>query len=489
MLKRLNFSFIGILYSIALIVLAIQLGIALFEYAQHALMALKFPYPLDYGEGPILDQVLRLAHFENIYRSDISTPPYTISNYPPLFHLLQVPIAWLVGPAFWYGRALSLISALVAALFIGLTVHTLTDDRIAAVIAGVLLLTFPYLLQWSAFDRVDTLALALSWAGIYAMVRWPNDRRGLILAVILFTASVYTKQSYGLAGPGAILIWLLQGKRYRQALLFAGWLGSVCLALFLVLNLATQGGFFFNIVTANANPMSHIGFMSIVTGLLINAWILVLGAVGFLVVERWWYPTRSWPLVLPYVLLAAATTFLVGKAGASINYLYEPVAALCLVAGAVVAWPQRNYLLKSAAILLIAIQVSGLISWSRTEYVPFVLTKVSKVDEVAQMAQLVRESPGPVLSDEYMGLSPLVGQRLYFQPFEFSQLQLANLWSPESLMAAIQQHKFSVILLYEPNYGPPMIVSRWTPQIRNTIWANYHVKTNLAGTWVYLPNQ
>lgn len=489
MFKRINFTFTGLLFTIALLMLAIQLGTALVAYGQHAAAAVQFPYPLDYGEGPILDQVVRLARSENIYRSDVSSPPYTISNYPPLFHLIQIPFTWIFGPAFWYGRVISLLSALAAALFIGLTVYTVTNDRIAAVISGLLLFSFPHLLQWSAFNRVDTLALAFSLAGLFSIVRWPVQRRGLILGVVLFTAAVYTKQSYGLVGPATALVWLLYGRHYRQAIRFALWLGGICLALFLILNWATGGGFWFNIITANANAVSHIGIMTFVTGFFINGWLFILGAIGFLVVERWWYPTRSWPLVLPFTLFAAATLFLAGKAGASVNYLYEPVAALCLAAGAVLAWPKRNYVLKSAAVLLFALQVNGLVNWSRLDYIPFVMTKVYAASEVAQLAQIVRDAPAPTLSDEYMGLTPLAGQALYFQPFEFSQLQYANLWDQTPLIAAIQRKEFSVILLYEPPIGPAMIVSRWTPQIRNAIWANYRAKTTLAGTWVYIPKE
>ena len=489
MLKRFKSSFTAILFAIALFVLVIQLGAAQVEFGQNSWAAVNFPYPLDYGEGPVLDQVLRLARFENIYHSDISTPPYTVSNYPPLFYLLQIPFAAIFGPAFWYGRIVSLVSALLAALFIGLTVYTLTSDRIAALISGLMLLAFPQILQWSAFDRVDTLALALSWAALFAIVKWPTRRRGLILAVLLFTAAIYTKQSYALVGPVTALAWLLQGKHYCQAVKFAGWLFGICLGLFLGLNWATNGGFFFNIVTANANAVSHIGLMANVTGLFVNGWILVLAAVGFLVVERWWYPTRSWPLVLPYVLAAGVAMLLASKAGASVNYLYEPVAALSLVAGALVAWPKRSYLLKACAVLLLAIQVNGLVNWSRAEFIPFVLSKAGAISEVAQMVQIVREAPGPVLSDEYMGLVPVTGHAIYYQPFEFYQLQLANLWDPAPLIAAIQRREFSAILLYEPPYGQPMIVSRWSPQIRKAIWANYESEKTLAGTWIYVPKK
>ena len=88
-----------IIFILVLLLLLARLGIALFEYAQLARAALAFPFPLDYGEGPMLDQTLRLAQFENIYRNSFASPPYTVSNYPPLFQLIQVPLARRSGMA------------------------------------------------------------------------------------------------------------------------------------------------------------------------------------------------------------------------------------------------------------------------------------------------------------------------------------------------------------------------------------------------------
>lgn len=488
--QRLNISFTGVLFTIALILLAVQLGAALILYAQNAAAAIQFPYPLEYGEGPVLDQVMRIARLQNIYRSDFAAPPYTVTNAPPLFMLLQAPFAWAVGPAFWYGRVISLISTILAALFLGLTVYRLSGNAIAALISGILLPAFPFVLYWSVLDRVDMLALALSLAGLYAVVRWPDSRRGLALAVILFAAAVYTRQTYWLVGPGAALAWLLQEKQTRLALWFALGLAGICLALFLLLNLATGGGFYQNIVTASVNSSSHIGFMTNTTGLLIHAWILVLGAAGFLVVERWWYPTRTWPLVLPYALLATVSMLLFRTTGSSASPLYEPAAALCLAAGAVLSWPpRRSYLLKAIAVVLLAVQVNGLANWSRNDFLPLIQNKVQDRAEVAQLAQIVREATGPVLIDEYMGLAPLAGQHIYFQPYEFSQLQFAGLWSPDALTDAIRRREFPVILLYEPGTSPPKIVARWTPEIRSTIWENYHSVDTIAGVWIYIPNE
>ena len=110
---------------------------------RHGIAALAFPYPLNYGEGPLLDQAVRLQELENIYPSDLSRPPYLISNYPPLFVLLQAPLVWAFGPAFLYGRAISLLCAVAVAGLIAVTINTLTRDRTSAVAGGLTFLDGP----------------------------------------------------------------------------------------------------------------------------------------------------------------------------------------------------------------------------------------------------------------------------------------------------------------------------------------------------------
>src|SRR5258708_13549823 len=113
MFSRSQIDLPKVAFAIALLVLAVQFGAALTEYVRHAQATLSFPYPLDYDEGPVLDQVIRLSHSENIYRSDLSSPPYAISLHPPLFQLIQVPFAQANGPAFWYGLTISTLSILL----------------------------------------------------------------------------------------------------------------------------------------------------------------------------------------------------------------------------------------------------------------------------------------------------------------------------------------------------------------------------------------
>ena len=474
------------IFVMALLLLLARLGIALFEYARLAGAALAFPFPLDYGEGPILDQTLRLAHFENIYRDSFASPPYTVSNYPPLFQLIQVPLTWISGPAFWYGRLISILGAVSAAGLIGLILHTVMGDRIAAAISGLTLLAFPYLLQGSVLNRVDALAFALSLGGLYATVRWPSHRHVPWVAGLLFTAAAFTNPRYVVAAPLTALLWLWHLKHLGQAVRLAVILIGSCLGLFLSLNLITQGGFYLNTVLANLTSFSWITITGYWLNLYLNAGFLVIGCLVFIVIERLGEATRSWSLVVPYFLGATFMTITAGMANSTANDLFEIAAALSLASGAFIAWAGESYWLKALLVFMLALQINALIDWSRQDYIPALMNKVSDTRDAERLAEYIQETQEPILADEYMGLIPLAGRRLYFQPLEYKQLQAANLWSEGPLVDSIQREEFPVILLYEPRDRSAISI-RWTEEVRHAIYDNYSLVDTLARNFVYRP--
>lgn len=457
---------------------------ALALFARHAWAAVSFPYPLDYGEGPILDQALRLARLQNIYRADITTPPYTISNYPPLYPLAHVPFVWLFGPAFWYGRAISLLGALAAATFVGLTLHALTRNAVAAVAGGVTLLCFPYLLHWAPFDRVDSLALGLSWGGLWAVARRPESRRALFVAAALLLAAIFTRQSYALAAPLAAFVWLLR-HNWRRALLLAGVVAGAGALLLGLIQLVT-GGFYFNIVTANVNPFywdevrrrAEDEIWGYMPHLVLCAAAFALGAV--------WDRQRAWWLVAPYLLGATASAITIGKSGSNVNYLFELSAGLALAAGAVIAWPKGRWGVRASLIALLAVQIAIMGRWSLAEYYQRALDKVDNRAEVARLMAAVRAADGPVLADEYMGLAPVAGKPLVIQPFEIKQLDDAGLWDDRPFLQQIARHEFPLILIYHlPGY--PLHADRWTGRMLNYIDTHYDHVDTILDTWVYRP--
>lgn len=466
---------------LALLVLLISAGRALVNYAVLAQASLSYPYPLDYGEGPLLDQTMRILAGENIYDPDFNAPPYTISNYPPLFLLAQAPFAVVFGPAMWYGRLISLIGALATAVLIGLTLHTLTGDRIGAVVGGLLFVSVPFVQYWSLLNRIDLLALALSWGALFVTVRFSERRWGIYAAAGLLIAAIYTRQSYALAAPMAAFVWLLFQKQFRRALLLAAWTGGVSLGLFLLMTLITRGGFFLNIITANVNPFKWDTVRWNFEQLYQNAYLLVWITGLFLLIG--WLGQRDqqrgvWSLVLPYVIGATASAVTIGKDGSNVNYLLELGAALCLGSAAAVSsfgavsWMRRRTFNQVVLILALAVQVWFLGDWARADFNHRLLPRVEKRAEVDELFRAVQETDGIVLADEYMGLLPLAGKRIYFQPFEYKMLKDARIWNDAGFMAELREKRFALILWYQPPDWPA-IDSRWTPGAANTIRRNY----------------
>jgi hypothetical protein len=485
-----------ILIVLAALVLLLAVGRSVLLFFNYMRILIAFPYNVDYGEGPILDQVMRLAHFQSIYPKDITQLPFTIGNYPPLYQLLQLPFAWIFGPAFWYGRVINLISLLAAAVFIGLILHHLTQDWLAAVVGGAFLLAVPYILHWAGFVRVDSLALGISWAGLFVITRWPNQRKGIIITALLLTGAIFTRQSYGLAAPFAAFVWLLSQKPRRHAFELAAWTGGFSVFLFLLLNILTGGSFFFNIVTANVNPFFWETVRNYWRGMWEHMPYLIVSGVFYVLVAVW-LRQKAWWLAAPYFLAATISAITIGKDGSNVNYLFEFSSALALLAGLVVAWPGpawqgrtwvgKGWWLKAILMVLLAWQISGLYAWNMKDYYAWPTNRAMKErEEIAKMTALIKDADGPILADEFMGLVVVAGKPLVFQPFEYKQLVAGQVWDEQPFLDDIFNQEFSLILLYDPKEWDSR-GARWTPAQLRAIEGNYVMKMRLAQTRIYVP--
>ena len=466
--------------------LAVMLGLTLLSYASVVWQAVSFPYPLDYGEGPLLAQTAQLSHLENIYRPNINTPPYTITNYPPLFMLLQVPFYLLFGPAFWYGRLISVVSALFASLFVALILHALTHDVTAAAVGGLLLLGNPYLEVWSALNRIDTLALALSLAGLWLLVRRPYRRPMFLLGAMLLVAAVYTRQSYGLAAPLAAFVWLLRWPPRRRAFILTALVGGAGLGLFLLLNWMTGGGFFFNTVTANVNTFDVHRLRDFWDGLWHFAPYLVVGSLLF-VAGGVWFGVRSWWLIAPYFVGAALSAATIGKVGSNINYLLELSAAFALALGALLAWQKSRPLLRQGVLVVLALQFYLLLPGIPHHL--FVLGRTAQPQEMTRLMSIIQRTDGIVLADDAMGFLPLDQRALYVQPFEVSQLAHDGVWDQSAFVASIERKEFAaIVMLRVVTPQGPLEEDNWTPEMLAAIAENYRQIDLIANnTFVYEP--
>jgi len=483
----------------AKIMLLLFLSLAMLIFLIHTLMALFHRYPLDYGEAPLVDQAMRLAAGQNIYRPDLFSPPYTISNYPPLYPLSMAPFVKLLGPSFLVGRVISLLCTLASGAFLALIVYTHSQDRLAAVITGLLFLSIPYVVGWSFLARVDMLALALSTAGLYVVARWPTTRRGLIIAALLLVAAIYTRQSYALAAPLAACVWLWTHDRRQalrlgspprvlavagQALKLAGLVGGISLVLFLALNALTRGGFFYNIVTANVNEFDiervqrHWRDLREVAPIL-----LIIGGVSLFLAPR---RVKTWSLLIPYLIGACLSAATIGKIGSNVNYLLELSAALTLAAGALLAWCRERPWLRALMLILLMLQVGQLMKATLGGPVESMKWRVQPGKELDDLEWIVGTTEDPVLADEFMGMLTLQSRPLYIQPFEVTQLANAGLWDQTDLLAGIRNQEFSLILIHH-FMGHLVYKERWTPEMVSAIMENYAATDFLAQTLVFRP--
>lgn len=486
--QRLKIWLPRILVGITVLIAFIFLGRSAYRFAYYNWKTITFPYSVDYGEGPILDQVMRLSKFENIYKTDIKHLPFTITNYPPLYPLAQVPFAWIAGPAFWYGRGLSTLSVIAAAIFIALILGVVTKDWLAATLGGLTLFAIPYILHWGPFCRVDSFALGLSMAGVFVIARWPDSRKGVILSGLLLTAAIYTRQSYALAAPPAAFFWLLGNRRWKRALQLVGVVAGVGLGALLLMLLLTRGGFYFNIVTANVNPFHWDTVRNYKNAIWENFRYIVVSSALFLV-GGWWLKSKIWWLAAPYLIGGTISAITIGKSGSNVNYLFEFSAGISLVAGAIIAAPGRRlWFLKIPLVLLLVWQVNQLYEWTNREYFPWTMDRVdNQREEIQKLLEYVGQSEGPVLADEFMGLVVLDGRQLAFQPFEFKQLVTAKVWDETPFIEAVKNKEFGMILLYVPKNWDSRR-ERWTQDQLRAISNNYNLVDIQAETWVMEPS-
>lgn len=466
-------------------------------------LAIPHPYSLDYGEAPLVDHAMRLTWGENIYRADISEPPYTITNYPPLYMALIALGVQVAGPesAFFFGRMISALCSWIAAFCILFIVFAHTRDRIASLAAGAVFLAFPYVVFWSPLLRIDMLALALSLCGLLTLVWKPESRIHFIAAGLLLIAAIYTRQSYALAAPLAAFVWLL-ARDWKQALRFAALVGGLSVLLFLILNIATGGGFFYNIVTANVNEfrMQQVTdhwerlleiartpvWFGVVSLLLPLSWLVVRLIERFSETRLVLPGTNPlWTLAAPYLLGSLVSAATIGKVGSNVNYLLELCAGLGLAAGVVIAWARASFkihALQAVVLFTLALGVARLMSFMMLDYSQDLLARRSAITELHQLKALVKETPGEILADEYMGMLTLLGRPLVIQPFEVTQLSLDGQWDQKPLLQSIRNREYAAIILYDQ---PWSINDRWTPEMREAVLDSYVLVDVIAQNRVY----
>jgi hypothetical protein len=479
MKKKLVFILQTAIWAILWITLAIGVGF----FFLHTSQALQARIPLDYGEGPLLNQARWLAEGRPIYRADINDYPFTIANYPPLYPLAVSLAGRYLGFSYETGRMVSAVATLGCGLALMLIVLQTTGDRVASLVAGALFFSFPYVIFWGSLGRVDMLALAFSLWGIWAAIGWPNSLAGTGVSLLFLLAAIFTRQSYLLAAPLAVVVHLATGN-WRRALFFALALGISVLAIGGILCWRTEGGFFIHTIVANANT-----FMP---SLVLSAWLVATIVYAPLIVVIFWEflhyarqpEKRPW-FAIAYLIGGTLSGLTVGKVGSNVNYLLEWLASMGLLAGIALARWRRELPRALCSLLLLTFSFQILWSLYWGQFVTLgVWSRRALEPEMPQLEEIVCSVPGPVLADEMMSLLVVCGRDILLQPFEFTRLAVEGKWDQTRVVEDIQSGKFRLILIKK---GPLTngVKGGWTPEMWAAIQEHYEPVTVLADTTVY----
>ena len=441
------------------------------------------------NEGFATYQQATAAHGDKIYGSP---PTYVYQNYPPLSFHLAGWLGSLIHDTNVAGRWISFLAYLAIALFVALIVERFTHSRRLGAFAGLC-----WLIWLAAFDMTrvgyndpHVLGVALSLAGLYSYIRDPESSLGLCISAILFSLSLFTKQSL-LAFPGAVAIQLLLTSGRR----LATWLGVSVLACvsLLALTIVIDGRCFLEhlMMPRPYNPWDILASL---------APYLYFAQAGFVVAVIWALrQTARGPasvLVWSFVIAHVAAAVYCGGAGASVNHFYEGMIAASVILGLVVPELQRisagwRFPRAMFAVLLVA---------------PFFLTSMLAVPqriysdlktykelpkheaEFAFVKNIVRDHEGPALCETLL-ICYAAGKAEEYDPYTADMAFRAGRIQQAQLTELIASRHFRVIQLEwsrsEPMQPAPRV--RFTGPVMRTLFATYQLAARTDKYAVFTP--
>jgi hypothetical protein len=299
---------------------------------------------------------------------------------------------------------------------------------------------------WAALARVDTTALLLTLAGLAVVVHRGVTRQAWP-ALVLFWLAFFTKQNAVFA-PAAVLLDLALARDRRTPRAFASY--AVPLAvLFGALVLATRGRAYRHLVpyTAAAEyEWARMGECYLDFAIIAGPLLLLIGT-GLAAAPREMRAGAGRTLLL-YFLLNLAGLAMIAKAGAAQNYFLEPWLATVLLA----AWAGQalgeRYPASAAwrgPLLLLAAAVANY-AYPSLDRLPQALRRPENADEFPVLTRLVRETPGPVLS-ENLSLLVVNGREVLLEPFGILLLARSGLFRPDRLVRDCEAQRFSLVIV------------------------------------------
>jgi len=474
------------------------------------------PLEYDYGEGIVLFQARHITDLHVAYRR-IATPPFVVFHYPPVYYLLVRLADRFVGNTLISGRLTSVACTLGMLLAIGVLVYRVipacwsrTDRLIFALVAACLPLQLDAM-RWAAFMRVDMASLLFSYAALSIFILGGTRLGPQIVAVLLFVAAFYTKQST-MAGALACLAAaaILSLRRAVALALFAA---ALVVGLGAAGNALTGGGFLTNLFGYNLNPFSPMralaGFVQCFASLglvlplaLVVIWTQLARFRGLsfrspltrLRASLAHVSLRRALVVLSmHFALTLASVVAYGKIGSSANYYLDFQVCACVLAAFMLftlyarpELPARTLNLPRSLAPAIAISlglaVGALLVAVRVASIYRSAETPARISEAARVVHEIRAAGGPVWSDN-MTLLVQAGKDVVAEPAIVSVLARTGRWDESGLVRMLRQGRIALIVVHQDVDSDNF----YSPGVRRAIQEDYSLADRIGEYSLYRP--
>jgi hypothetical protein len=493
--------------------LAIALGVLLSHFAlqaQSAVVLIRYPYGLDYGEGIVWQQMRNIMSGQGY--TPLGVYPAIVYHYPPVFHLIVGSTSRLLGTdELETGRWISWISTLGCAALIGLIAVMVGQQRknhlvaiITALFAALIFMSTEQVRDWAPLMRVDMPAYFLSLTGLVLAMRAVDRPRLIFAAALFFTLSIYTKQ-VSMAAPVAAFLGLLAVKPRSAGALAAVTtiLGGIAL---LFLTWLTDGGFLRHIILYNVNRLKPEMIAALLYPVRVHLVYVVLACAGVVMLVR--RVRLSWPdrannaawtasaiMVLAYFGLKTLLLAMIMKSGANLNYVIEWLCAVSILAGLAImpavelAVAQlRNHDIRSTTSVLFPATILLTVA-AQAQNLPRRPATTADSRAAAAGAErvvaLIKGTTKPVISDD-MSLLIRAGRPVAWEPAIAAELGASGRYDQAAFVQMILQKRFALFIT-EGGRGGIMYDQRYNPPVADAIATAYPKISFVNGYTVHSP--
>lgn len=441
-LSQINFILKNIVFIEALLYIV--------SYLTIAILRIRYPYELEWMEGSSLNTIYRIREGLSIYtRPSIE---YIPNIYPPLYYYIASLFSFIFGINLFSLRLVSFIASILCLVLIFIIVYRESREKyIAFIAAGLYAAVYKISGGWFDIARVDSLSVFLLLQHIY-IIRYSRLKHNHIVAGLIFTLCLFTKQSAIFFLPFILLYYLIFLKKNFLQFFFSFFLSTT--VFFGIYDNVTNHWFSYSIfMPRNATFLISMFYSFWLNDLLKNLMIvcpIVIIGVALCLLKK------GKKEVLSYTLMYGGFVFISWagriKKGGEINDLIPVYAALCILYGVSISIIKKTFHNNGAILVsIVTLLQLTLLFYNPLDHVP---THEDKLFG-DRLVQKIKKVNGPVLLPYSNYLTHYAGKHNNFHIVGLFELRgifggkitREGIEVQKNMDKEVENHKFSMIIL------------------------------------------